>query len=61
MKISLKQLLILGLALMAVTCTIGAISAQDTAVTQKSYENGVLTLGGIQFKIPAGFNEVESE
>ena len=61
MKISLKQLLILGLALMAVTCTIGAISAQDTAVTQKSYENGVLTLGGIQFKIPTGFNEVESE
>lgn len=34
MKISLKQLLILGLALMAVTCTIGAISAQDTATTQ---------------------------
>jgi len=28
MKISLKQLLILGLALMAVTCTIGAISAR---------------------------------
>ncbi len=25
------------------------------------YENGVLTLGGIQFKIPTGFNEVESE
>lgn len=60
-KISIKKLLALGLVLMAVTCTMAAISAEDTAVTQKTYENGVLTLGGIQFKIPTGFNEVESE
>ena len=60
-KNNLKKLLILGLALMAVTCTMAAISADDVAVTNKTLENGVLTLGGLQFKIPTGFTEVESE
>ena len=60
-KDSIKKLLILGLALMAVTCTMAAISADDVAVTQKTVENGTLTINGLQFKIPTGFTEVESD
>ncbi|RAP52049.1 MAG: hypothetical protein BZ138_03745 [Methanosphaera sp. rholeuAM270] len=59
-KNSIKKLLILGLALMAVTCTIAAVSADDVAAN-KTIENGTLTLGGLQFKIPTGFTEVESD
>ncbi len=57
----IKKLLILGLALLAVTCTMAAISADDVAVSQKTVENGTLTLNGLQFKIPTGYTEVESD
>lgn len=58
---NLKKLLIFGLVLMAVTCSIAAISAQDTTATQRTFENGVLTLGGLEFKIPTGYTLVESD
>ena len=62
MKIDgIKKILILGLTLMAITCSVAAISAADTNATQKTFENGVLTLGGLQFKIPTGYTQVESD
>lgn len=60
-KKGIKKLLILGLVLMAVTCTMAAISADDVPITNKTFENGVLTLGGLQFKIPTGYNQVEAD
>jgi len=46
---------------MAVTCTMAAISADDVPITNKTFENGVLTLGSLQFKIPTGYNQVEAD
>ena len=56
-KFNIKKVLVLALALMAVTCTMSAISSATTNDTQ----NGSLTLGDIQFNIPTGFTAVESD
>ena len=58
---NLKRLLILGLVLLAATCTISAINAEDVALSTSTVQNGVLTLDGLQFKIPQEFTAVESD
>lgn len=58
---NLKRLLILGLVLLATTCTISAINAEDVALSTSTVQNGVLTLDGLQFKIPQEFTAVESD
>lgn len=61
---NIKKLLILGLILIAVSSTIAAISAEDVVTTTsqtKLLEGNKLTLNGIQFTIPEGFSELESE
>ena len=63
-KTNIKKLLVLALALMAVTCTMAAISADDdddVVPTTNATQNGTLTLGDIQFKIPTGFTQVERD
>ena len=59
-KINLKNILIMALALMAVTCTVAAVSADDVSATANNVQNGTLTLSDLQFKIPTGFTAVES-
>ena len=58
---NLKRLLILGLVLLATTCTLSAINAEDVALSTSTVQNGVLTLDGLQFKIPQEFTAVESD
>ena len=60
-KINLKNILIMALALMAVTCTVAAVSADDVSATANNVQNGTLTLSDLQFKIPTGFTAVESD
>ena len=60
-KLNLKNILIMALALMAVTCTIAAVSADDANIPINNTANGTLTLSDLQFKIPTGFTAVESE
>ncbi|MBQ6219082.1 MAG: hypothetical protein IJJ47_05065, partial [Methanosphaera sp.] len=43
------------------TCTISAINAEDVALSTSTVQNGVLTLDGLQFKIPQEFTAVESD
>ena len=57
-----KRLLILGLILIAVSTTFSAISAETTTTSQsKLLVDNNLTLNGLQFIIPDGFEEVESD
>ena len=51
----------MALALMAVTCTVAAVSADDVSATANNVQNGTLTLSDLQFKIPTGFTAVESD
>ena len=60
-KINLKNILIMALALMAVTCTVAAVSADDVSAAANNVQNGTLTLSDLQFKIPTGFTAVESD
>jgi hypothetical protein len=60
-KLNLKNILIMALALMAVTCTVAAVSADDVSAATITNQGGTLTLDGLQFKIPIGFTSVESE
>ena len=60
-KINLKNILIMALALMAVTCTVAAVSADDVCAATSTVQSGTLTLNDIQFKIPNGFTAVESD
>ncbi len=60
-KLNLKNILIMALALMAVTCTVAAVSADDVSAATITNQGGTLTLDGLQFKIPTGFTTVESE
>ena len=60
-KINLKNILIMALALMAVTCTVAAVSADDVSAATSTVQSGTLTLNDIQFKIPNGFTAVESD
>ncbi len=60
-KLNLKNILIMALALMAVTCTVAAVSADDVSAATNTVQSGTLTLNDIQFKIPNGFTAVESD
>ena len=60
-KINLKNILIMALALMAVTCTVAAVSADDVSAAANNVQNGTLTLSDLQFKIPTGFTAIESD
>ena len=51
----------MALALMAVTCTVAAVSADDVSAATNTVQSGTLTLNDIQFKIPNGFTAVESD
>jgi len=59
---NIKKLLIIGLILIAVSTTFTAISAEVTSTSEsKLLVNNNLTLNGIQFIIPDGFEEVETD
>ena len=63
-----KKIGIILLVLMTLTCTFGAISAEDSvSFSSKSSSSSVqivnnnLTMNGINFNIPDGYEEVEQE
>lgn len=60
-KLNLKNILVMALALMAVTCTVAAVSADDVSANTSNVQNGTLTLNSLQFKIPDGFTPVERD
>ena len=51
----------MALALIAVTCAVAAVSADDVSAAASNVQGGTLTLDGLQFKIPSGFAAVESD
>lgn len=59
----MKKLLIIGLILLTIGSTLTAISAADTNTTSGNVllENNKLTINDIQFNIPDGFNQTETE
>lgn len=59
---NIKRLLIIGLILIAVSTSLSAINAEVTSTSEsKLLVNNNLTLNGINFIIPDGFEEVETD
>ncbi len=64
LKMNMKKILILGLILIAVGSTLTAISAGNIVSTTSEnvvLENNKLTINGVNFNIPEGYEEIESD
>lgn len=65
-----KKILMIGVALLAICISVGAVSAWEWNFSSSSssssdggdisFENGVLKLQGVEFKIPEGYKQNES-
>jgi hypothetical protein len=58
----MKKLITIGLILIALSCSVAAISATESSTSsQTTLVNNDLTINGIHFKIPDGYDEVEKD
>ena len=58
---NMKKILSIGLILIAVSCTVAAVSAIDTASGEMSLVNNNLTINGINFNVPDGYEQVDTD
>ena len=59
---NMKKLITIGLILIALSCSVAAISATESSTSsQTTLVNNDLTINGIHFKIPDDYDEVEKD